>query len=111
MTETRAQMTADMTLDVVKTRLQAQDPDGNEASTLEQDADVRETVPPIVMIGAVLVIAAGIAFRFLARSELWLDEALSVNVAHLPLSELPETLRHDGSPPLYYVLLHFWTRV
>ena len=103
-------MTADMTLDVVETRLHAQDPNGDEAP-LVQDSDVRQAVPPVVVVGAVLVITAGIAFRFLTRSELWLDEALSVNVAHLPLSELPETLRHDGSPPLYYVLLHFWTRV
>jgi hypothetical protein len=45
------------------------------------------------------------------QSELWLDEALSVNIAELPLSDLPEALKRDGAPPLYYVLLHFWMEV
>ncbi|HSZ36843.1 MAG TPA: glycosyltransferase family 39 protein, partial [Acidimicrobiales bacterium] len=26
----------------------------------------------------------------------------------LPLHELPNALKHDGAPPLYYVLLHYW---
>ncbi|MBV8159720.1 MAG: glycosyltransferase family 39 protein, partial [Acidimicrobiia bacterium] len=28
-----------------------------------------------------------------------------------PLSRLPDALRHDGSPPLYYFLLHLWMTV
>ena len=58
-------------------------------------------------LGAV-VIAAGIVARFLAPSGLWLDEALSVNIAKLPLGQMPGALVQDGSPPLYYLLLHFW---
>jgi hypothetical protein len=54
---------------------------------------------------------AGLALRFAAWGPLWLDEALSVNIARLPLSELGDALRHDGSPPLYYVLLHGWVSV
>ncbi len=57
------------------------------------------------------VVVIGIALRFLTTSALWLDEALSVNIAKLPLSKIPGALRHDGSPPLYYVLLHLWMRV
>jgi uncharacterized membrane protein len=64
-----------------------------------------------VLILAGLVVAAGLVFRFVTRSELWLDEALSVNIARLPFSDLREALRHDGAPPLYYVLLHVWTDV
>ena len=51
---------------------------------------------------------AAVAFRFVTRSPLWLDEALSVNIARLPLGDIPEALRHDGHPPLYYFLLHGW---
>jgi hypothetical protein len=40
---------------------------------------------------------------------MWLDEALSVNIARLPFDEVFEALRQDGSPPLYYLLLHGWT--
>ena len=56
----------------------------------------------------VAVVAVGIALRLYNRSNLWLDEALSVNIAELPLSDLLDALRHDGHPPLYYLLLHYW---
>jgi mannosyltransferase len=60
-------------------------------------------------IGFVLVV--GVALRFFVRSHLWLDETLSVEIARLPLRRIPGALRHDGAPPLYYVLLHLWMRV
>ncbi len=63
----------------------------------------------IACVGVVLAIA--IVLRFACRVDLWLDEALTVNISRLPLSEIPHALRHDGAPPLYYVLLHFWMRV
>jgi len=70
----------------------------------------RRTVPwAALAIG--VVVAAGIAARFVANSHLWLDEALSVNIAGVPLKHLPETLSRDGSPPLYYVFLHGWIRL
>jgi hypothetical protein len=59
-----------------------------------------------VAVGVVLV--AAVLLRFVVRSDLWLDEALTVNIAGLPLAEMPAALRRDGAPPLYYVLLHFW---
>jgi mannosyltransferase len=64
-----------------------------------------------LVVAAVLVIVAGIVMRFVSLSELWLDEALSVNVARLPLGDIPDWLRHDGAPPLYYFMLHVWTGV
>ena len=62
-----------------------------------------------VVLGAVLVVAS--ALRFLTESDLWLDEALTVNIAALPLSGLTHALKHDGAPPLYFVLLHVWMRI
>ena len=38
----------------------------------------------------------------------WIDEGLSVGIADRPLGDIPAALRKDGSPPLYYMLLHFW---
>ena len=68
----------------------------------------RRTSPwPALLVGGVVL--AGVALRFITRSDLWLDEALSVNIARLPLSQLHTALRHDGAPPLYYLLLHVWT--
>ena len=63
------------------------------------------------LLAAVAVVAVGVVVRFVARSNLWLDEALSVNIARLPLGEIADALRHDGSPPLYYLLLHGWMKV
>src|SRR4051794_9276695 len=67
----------------------------------------RQYAVAIVLLGVVLV---AIAFRFVTKSDLWLDEALTVNVAKLPLGDLRGALERDGAPPLYYVLLHGWIR-
>jgi mannosyltransferase len=70
------------------------------------------TAPPrLALLVVVGVVVAGVVLRFVQRSPLWLDEALSVNIARLPLGDLFEALRHDGHPPFYYVLLHGWMEV
>ena len=56
-----------------------------------------------------LALLIGVVARFVAVSPLWLDEALTVNIARLPVGDLLEALRHDGAPPLFYLLLHWWT--
>ena len=61
------------------------------------------------MFSAVMVL--GIWLRFATTSLLWLDEALSVNIAKLPIGQIPGALKRDGAPPLYYVLLHFWIQL
>ncbi|MGQ0805121.1 MAG: glycosyltransferase family 39 protein [Actinomycetota bacterium] len=66
---------------------------------------------PWMAAAVAAVVAAGVVLRFVTRSDLWLDEALTANIAALPLGELEEALRHDGAPPLYYVLLHGWMEV
>lgn len=71
-------------------------------------ADVVRTTVGLA-IGVAVV--AGIAFRLFTKSDLWSDEALSVNIANLPLHDLRAALRQDGAPPLYYVLLHVWMRL
>jgi mannosyltransferase len=38
----------------------------------------------------------------------WIDEGISVGIAHHHLTAIPQLLRQDGSPPLYYLLLHVW---
>lgn len=46
-----------------------------------------------------------------ARMWFWIDEALTVGIASQPLLEIPAVLRMDGSPPLYYLLLHVWSGI
>jgi mannosyltransferase len=41
----------------------------------------------------------------------WIDEGISVGIADRPLLDVFDALRMDGSPPLYYLLLHFWMPV
>lgn len=60
----------------------------------------------LVLLG--LVVLVGIVLRFVTRSDLWLDEALSVNIARLDPSDIVDALRRDGHPPLYYLVLHGW---
>jgi uncharacterized membrane protein len=62
-------------------------------------------------LGLVAVLAVGVALRFVARSSLWLDEALTVDISRLPLGRIGPWLRHDGHPPLYYWMLHGWIDV
>lgn len=62
-------------------------------------------------VGLVVVAVLGVALRVVQTSPLWLDEALSANIAALPLGDIPGALERDGHPPLYYVLLHVWQDV
>jgi hypothetical protein len=42
---------------------------------------------------------------------MWLDEAQTVYIASRSVPDLFTALRHDGSPPLYYLVLHAWMTV
>ena len=37
-----------------------------------------------------------------------MDEAITVGISSHHLSAIPGIMRQDGSPPLFYLLLHFW---
>jgi mannosyltransferase len=69
------------------------------------------TPPWLPSLTLATIVAVGVGLRFVTTSDLWLDEALSVNIATLPVGDLFEALRHDGHPPLYYLLLRGWMRL
>jgi hypothetical protein len=84
-------------------------------SGAERDAsDDREldtgtgAIPKWMVVVGALVVLVGVVLRFVTKSDLWLDESLTVNIAKLPLGDLHAALKQDGAPPLYYVLLHGW---
>ncbi len=86
--------------------------------TSVSDAPVRESIAPgprrsasWPRIAGGTIVALGIGLFFYTRSDMWLDEALTVNVSRLPLDQLRDALERDGAPPLYYALLHVWTGV
>ncbi len=61
---------------------------------------------------AIVLVAASAYMRSRALSgQLWIDEAITTGISLHPVSAIPGILRHDGNPPLYYLLLHLWMRV
>jgi mannosyltransferase len=67
---------------------------------------------PVLGVGALLLAIAVAALRARALdAPLWMDEGISIGIASHPLADIPSLLRHDGSPPLYYVALHLWMAV
>jgi hypothetical protein len=65
--------------------------------------------PEAVLVGLCVALAAALRAPTLGRAY-WVDEGISVGIAAHPLAQIPGLLRRDGSPPLFYALLHFWDR-
>lgn len=83
-------------------------PEAQAADEDPQGPPFGRTATALMAVATVLVLLASLVLRFWTKSDLWLDEALTVNLAVHPLHQLPSLLRRDGAPPLFYVLLHFW---
>jgi len=58
-------------------------------------------------LGLLLAVSVLLRSRYL-HVHFWVDEGLSVGIASHPLADIPSVLRQDGSPPLYYLILHVW---
>jgi mannosyltransferase len=91
-------------------------PDGSPATAnevaLAPEAIILEApLSPALRLGAGVALLAAVVLRFWTPSALWLDEALTVDIARAPVHLIPGLLRHDGAPPLFYVLLHYWMDV
>jgi mannosyltransferase len=80
----------------------------------EWDLQIPERVagiPRKYVLGGLLLIAmaiSGVLRSAHLGGQFWMDEGLSVGISTHPLLDIPTVLRHDGSPPLYYMLLHVW---
>jgi hypothetical protein len=70
-----------------------------------------ERLPLWAVTGGSLILLTALSLFLRTRylsGEFWMDEALSVGISSHSLSAIPHVLRHDGSPPFYYLLLHVW---
>jgi hypothetical protein len=73
---------------------------------------VRVTGRVPASLALLLLIAGSLYLRTrVITGSFWMDEGLSVGIASHPLLDIPTVLHQDGSPPLYYLLLHVWMSV
>jgi mannosyltransferase len=65
-----------------------------------------------VLLGLLILLGAGLRFHGLGRESLWNDELDSVRVSAQPTvaAVLAKTLRGDGHPPTFNLVLHFVRR-
>ncbi len=63
-----------------------------------------------IFLVVLMALSAFIRTRYIDGSvgQFWEDEAITTGIASHSLGAIPGILRHDGSPPLFYLLLHFW---
>lgn len=65
----------------------------------------------VVGVGLILIFLLGMQFRWscLTDRSIWFDEAFSWRMVQYPLGEMIERISLDNSPPLYFVLLKYWS--
>jgi hypothetical protein len=83
---------------------------GRQSSLLRVTRATMGRVAEITAVALLTAWAVHAHTRDLA-APLWIDEGISLGIAHHSLTAIPGVLRQDGSPPLFYVLLHAWTGV
>lgn len=71
----------------------------------------RATGLTILLLLLIVAIAAGLRFYNLGSQSLWADEGNSAALATRSLAQISRDAANDIHPPLYYWLLHLWTRV
>ncbi len=72
-----------------------------------QHREHRGWLVAIVLLVALIALSIQLRTRAIDTSY-WIDEGIAVGIGRFPLSEIPSALLMDGSPPLYYLLLHLW---
>jgi mannosyltransferase len=60
-----------------------------------------------IFLVVLTALSAFMRTRYLG-GEYWMDEGIAVGISSHSLTAIPGVLRYDGSPPLYYMLLHIW---
>lgn len=74
----------------------------------EEAIAARWTAP--VVVSALALLSLWIRTRQL-HAGFWIDEGISVGIAHEHWTSIPNLLHQDGSPPAYYMLLGLWIRL
>lgn len=62
-------------------------------------------------VAGVVLLGGFLRFYHLGAQSLWLDEGVSVKIAGLNPGEIIRQASADPTPPLYYLLLHYWSLI
>jgi len=68
-------------------------------------------VATTVIALTLLTLASAFARTRELNAAYWIDEGLSWGIASHHFWSIPHVLRQDGSPPLYYLMLHVWMKL
>lgn len=63
--------------------------------------------PDRVLVTGLVALAFALRAPNLGRAY-WIDEGISVGISSHHAGQIPSLLTRDGSPPLFYFLLHYW---
>jgi mannosyltransferase len=70
--------------------------------------------PDWVRVSGILLLLTLVALWVRTRyigGQFWMDEGITVGISSHSLSSIPGIMRMDGSPPLFYMLLHIWMQM
>jgi len=97
---------------VVEVGIESPQHDGAEALIPDEELSSKERQPlfAILMVVAV-VVAVAVRWYGLAAHSLWIDEGYSLWLSNYSPRSIWRQVQADTSPPLYYLLLHFWVRL
>jgi mannosyltransferase len=77
------------------------------------EVSVRPLSRPAVRTGLLLTLLVAASYWLRTRdfgAAYWIDEGLSWGISSHHFFDIPHVLRQDGSPPLYYMMLHVWMK-
>lgn len=75
---------------------------------MNNDSELDEYAPWLVLV--ITLIGGGLRVLLLDKNGLWLDETFSLWIANHGVGDMLHWItRIDQHPPLYYLLLHYWT--
>lgn len=64
----------------------------------------------LALMAGLMLFATALRLGRISAKDIWVDEANSILIAEQPIPQIVEALRLDSSPPLFYVMLHYWMR-
>ncbi len=62
-----------------------------------------------LIVAGLTLLAMALRVPYLGRAY-WIDEGITIGISSHHVARIPALLHEDGSPPLFYVVLHFWIR-